>query len=152
MKVEDAGRRDIRTRAPRQVAQGVDRAVEHQLAKGWPADDLAQTQGAKQVAGVVAHFAPVSGTGDLQNQAQPVDPLGREPASRTSPDVGAAQKQIEVASKEHLRSLDIARPVAQELDILPVMTLLQRFEVEPAQVFTRKILAGCANAASSLRN
>src|SRR5438034_7478038 len=40
-----------------------------------------------------------------------------------------AERQVDVAIEEHLRFLDVARPVPQELHVLPVVRLLQRFEV-----------------------
>src|SRR5207247_9192281 len=59
---------------------------------------------------------------------------------------GAAQGKVEVVIEKGLSPLDISRPAPQELDVLPVMSVLQRLQVVALQVIARKAAARGADA------
>ena len=102
------------------------------------------------MAQVIPDLPPASWPCHLQDEAQPVKPLADEPAARPRPHIGCAQKQVEIAAEEDLRPLDVPRPFAQKLHILPVTGVLQRLQVMPAQVLGREVAASCTNTAGCL--
>src|SRR5205823_13904614 len=104
------GRREIGTRAARQVAQGIDGAVEEKAAERRTTENLLDAKRPDEMAEVRTHLLPSARPGNLKKQAKPVDPLGHEPAIWPSPNVRRAQRQIQIAVKESLRALDVAGP------------------------------------------
>ncbi len=131
MEAQHAGFREIGTRAARQIAHGIDRTVQQEFAQARPAHDFTQPQRTQQVADVIAHVAPLRRPGNLQQQAQPVNPFRDEPAPGPRPHVGASQDHVQIPAKENAGPFHITGPVAQELHVFPVMAFLQRLQVMP---------------------
>ena len=99
---------------------------------------------------VLAEQAPLRRPGHIEEQAQPIDPLGRQPASRSGPYISRAQRQVQIEAEKSLATFHVARPTSEKLDVLPIMSPLQRLQIMLGQILSGEVAALVANSAGSL--
>src|SRR5439155_17135480 len=89
--------------------------------------------------------------GQVADQVQPTLPALAQTLARPRPQVGAAERHVDVAAEEDRRFLDVAGPVAEELYVAPVVRLLERLQVMRAQFVAGEAAALLADGACGVR-
>src|SRR5581483_2171813 len=93
---------------------------------------------------------PLGRSGRLKQQPHPVQPARKEPLFRPRPDVSRAQSQIEVPIEKNLGLFHVAGPAPEEVDVVPIMSATERFEVVTLQAFAGEVTAFRPNLLSRL--
>src|ERR1051326_6744555 len=112
------------------------RVEEHRTYRGWQRAQGESESGdrAVQLAKIGEGFAP-----SLERQRLP-GKLRELPPTTESAEFGIAERverptsQVDLAPEEHRRVLDVARPVAEELDVLEIVGLPDGLLVEPLEI------------------